>query len=197
METVDKIRDTAVQTHPKYPGGPVVPVEPVVIKSVKVMGSFDKAKVEASVAASESAAKEAEAKARKELEVKLVDVIKQAEEEGKSKITKTESGLMYVDFKVGEGEMPKSTDKVEVHYTGWLVDKSKDEPFDSSVKRGTPAVFGVTQVIKGWTEGLQTMKVGGTRRMIIPADLAYGKAGRPGIPPDSTLIFDVELISIK
>lgn len=194
METVDKIKDTPVKVHPKYPGGEVVPVDAVVIKSVKVMGEFDRAKVEASVAASESAAKEAEAKAKTEREAKLVDVIKKAEEDSKSKITKTDSGLMYVDLKVGDGEAPKTTDRVEVHYTGWLVDGTK---FDSSVDRGTPAVFGVTQVIKGWTEGLQTMKVGGKRRMIIPPDLAYGKAGRPSIPPDSTLVFDVELLSIK
>lgn len=195
METVDKIKDTAVKSHPKYPsGGEVVPVDAVVIKSVKVVGEFDKAKVEAAVAASESAAKEMEEKAKAEREAKLVDVIKKAEEESKSKITKTDSGLMFVDMKVGEGESPKPTDRVEVHYTGWLVDGTK---FDSSVDRGTPAVFGVTQVIKGWTEGLQTMKVGGKRRMIIPADLAYGKAGRPSIPPDSTLVFDVELLGIK
>ena len=195
METVDKIKDTAVKAHPKYPGGEVVPVETVVIKSVKVMGEFDRAKVEASVVASESAAKEAEAKAKVEREGKLVDVIKKAEEESKSKIVKTDSGLMYVDYKVGEGETPKTTDKVDVHYTGWLVDGTK---FDSSVDRGTPYPVSMSGgVIKGWLEGLATMKVGGKRRLIIPPDLAYGKAGRPGIPPDATLVFDVEVMSIK
>src|SRR3990167_5520474 len=89
MDTVDKIKDTQVAVHAKYQGGPVVPVEAVVIKSVKVMGEFDRAKVEASVAASESAAKEAEAKARAEREGKLVDVIKKAEEESKSKDRKS------------------------------------------------------------------------------------------------------------
>ena len=202
MDTVDKIKDTAVKAHPKYPGGEVVPVEAVVIKSVKVMGEFDRAKVVANVAASESAAKEAEAKAKEmeakamaEREGKLVDVIKKAEEESKSKIVKTDSGLMYVDLKVGEGETPKTTDKVEVHYTGTLVDGTK---FDSSVDRGTPFTFSLSGgVIKGWLEGVATMKVGGKRRLIIPPDLAYGKAGRPSIPPDSTLVFDVELLGIK
>ena len=195
MDTVDKIKDTPVAVHAKYQGGPVVPVEAVVIKSVKVMGEFDRAKVEASVAASESAAKEAEAKARAEREGKLVDVIKKAEEESKSKIVKTDSGLMYVDLKVGEGETPKPTDRVEVHYTGWLVDGTK---FDSSVDKGTPLPVNMSGgVIKGWLEGLATMKVGGKRKLIIPPDLAYGKAGRPSIPPDSTLVFDVELLGIK
>jgi peptidylprolyl isomerase len=203
MDTVDKIKDTTVKAHPKYPGGEVVPVEAVVIKSVKVIGEFDRAKVEVSVAASESAAKEAEAKAKEmeakamaEREGKLVDVIKKAEEESKSKIVKTDSGLMYVDLKVGEGETPKTTDKVEVHYTGWLVDGTK---FDSSVDRGTPFPFSLSGgVIKGWLEGVATMKVGGKRRLIIPPDLAYGKRGSPPkIPADSTLVFDVELLGIK
>jgi len=203
MDTVDKIKDTPVKAHPKYPGGEVVRVEAGVIKSVKVMGEFDRAKVEASVAASESAAKEeaakakeAEAKATSEREGKLVDVIKKAEEESKSKVVKTDSGLMYVDLKVGEGETPKATDKVDVHYTGTLVDGTK---FDSSVDRGTPFTFSLSGgVIKGWLEGVATMKVGGKRRLIIPPDLGYGKRGSPPkIPADATLLFDVELLSIK
>ncbi len=203
METVDKIKDTPVKAHPKYPGGEVVPVEPVVIKSVKVMGEFDRAKVEASVAAAESAAKEeaakaqeAEAKAASEREGKLADVMKKAEEESKSKVVKTDSGLMYFDLKVGEGETPKTTDKVEVHYTGWLTDGTK---FDSSVDRGTPFIFSLSGgVIKGWLEGVATMKVGGKRKLIIPSELGYGKRGSPPkIPADATLVFDVELLSIK
>lgn len=203
MDTVDKIKDTSVRASPKYPGGEVVPVEPVVIKSVKVMGEFDRALVEANVAASERAAKEAEAKAKEaevkaasEREGKLADVIKKAEEESKSKITKTDSGLMYVDLKVGEGETPKTTDKVDVHYTGWLVDGTK---FDSSVDRGTPFTFSLSGgVIKGWLEGVATMKVGGKRKLIIPSDLGYGKRGSPPkIPADATLVFDVELLGIK
>ena len=196
MDTVDKIRDTPTSAHPKYAGGqaPTVPVTPVIIKSCRLVGEFDRAKVKANIMAAEIATKEMEAKANAEREMKLADVLKKAEEESKSKITKTASGLRYVDLKVGEGATPETTDRVEVHYTGWLVDGTK---FDSSVDRGAPTVFGLTQVIKGWTEGLGTMKVGGKRRLIIPPDLAYGKAGRPSIPPDSTLVFDVELLSIK
>ncbi|MFH1111104.1 MAG: peptidylprolyl isomerase [Planctomycetota bacterium] len=196
METVDKIKDTPVKAHPKYQGGEVVPVEPVVIKSVKVVGEFDKTKIEATIAASEAAEKEAEAKSKAERETKLADVIKKAEEESKSKVVKNESGLMYVDLKVGDGETPKTSDKVDVHYTGWLVDGTK---FDSSVDRGTPFTFSLSGgVIKGWLEGVATMKVGGKRKLIIPSDLGYGKRGSPPkIPADATLVFDVELLGIS
>jgi peptidyl-prolyl cis-trans isomerase A (cyclophilin A) len=196
METVDKIKDTAVKAHPKYPGGDVVPVETVVIKSVKVMGEFDKAKIEATIAASETSEKEAEAKAKAEQAGKLDAIVKKAEDESKSKVVKTESGLMYVDLKVGDGETPKPTDKVDVHYTGWLVDGTK---FDSSVDRGTPFTFSLSGgVIKGWLEGVATMKVGGKRKLIIPSDLGYGKRGSPPkIPADATLVFDVELLGIS
>jgi FKBP-type peptidyl-prolyl cis-trans isomerase len=118
-------------------------------------------------------------------------------EENKKKegVKETPSGLQYKMIKEGTGASPKPTDKVEVHYTGKLLDGTE---FDSSVKRGKPAEFAVNQVIAGWTEGLQLMKEGGKAELYIPSRLAYGKQGRPGsIPPDSTLIFEVELISIK
>ena len=108
---------------------------------------------------------------------------------------KTESGLVYVSLEEGSGAQPKSTDRVTVHYTGSVI---SGEVFDSSVKRGEPATFGLNQVIPGWTEGLQMMKVGGKARLVIPSELGYGNSPPPGgiINPGSTLIFEVELIDI-
>ncbi len=115
-----------------------------------------------------------------------------------TELVTTDSGLQYEDTKVGEGAQPTTGQTVVVHYVGRL--KSNDQKFDSSVDRGTPFEFklGAGQVIPGWDEGLASMKVGGKRTLIIPADLAYGSRGAGGvIPPNATLVFDVELLNVK
>lgn len=106
----------------------------------------------------------------------------------------TESGLQYEVIESGKGDSPKASDNVEVHYTGKLIDGTV---FDSSVERGVPASFGVTQVIPGWVEALQLMHEGDKWRLYIPSDLAYGPNGAGGvIGPNMTLIFDVELLRV-
>ena len=117
-------------------------------------------------------------------------------------MTTTESGLQYHDVKEGTGAQPiEGADTVVVHYTGWLYeDGKKGKKFDSSVDRGQKFSFPIGQgrVIKGWDEGVGTMKVGGKRELVIPPDLGYGAQGYPGaIPPNATLIFEVELFDVK
>jgi FKBP-type peptidyl-prolyl cis-trans isomerase FklB len=117
-----------------------------------------------------------------------------AENAKRSEVKTTPSGLQYEVLTQGDGPSPLPTDQVEVHYTGKLIDGTT---FDSSVDRGVPATFGVTQVIPGWVEALQMMNAGSKWRLYIPSDLAYGPNGAGGvIGPNATLIFDVELIKV-
>jgi FKBP-type peptidyl-prolyl cis-trans isomerase len=107
------------------------------------------------------------------------------------------NGLKYVDLKVGDGQLAETGMTAQVHYTGWLTDGTK---FDSSVDRGQPFSFklGAGQVIRGWDEGVKGMRVGGKRKLTIPPDMGYGAAGAGGvIPPNATLVFDVELLGLQ
>ena len=118
-------------------------------------------------------------------------------EENKAKegVVTIESGLQYKIIKAGEGEKPKSNSQVVVHYRGTLIDGTE---FDSSYSRGEPATLGVNQVIRGWQEALQLMPVGSKWQIYVPSNLAYGERGAGGsIKPNSTLIFDIELLEIK
>jgi peptidylprolyl isomerase len=120
---------------------------------------------------------------------------------GAQPVTTTSTGLGIIDTKVGTGPSPKPGQTVVVHYTGWLYEGGKKgKKFDSSLDRGEPFEFplGKGQVIAGWDEGVATMKVGGKRTLIIPPSLGYGASGAGGvIPPNATLIFDVELLKVK
>lgn len=135
-------------------------------------------------------------------EVELID-IKPGSPEAPSEVsaddyTTTESGLQYIDLVEGDGDVAESGQQVSVHYTGWLTDGTK---FDSSLDRGSPFNFqlGAGSVIAGWDEGVAGMKVGGSRQLLIPSDLAYGETGAGGgiIPPGASLIFEVELLAVQ
>lgn len=114
-----------------------------------------------------------------------------AEREG---VETTESGLQYEVIEEGEGANPTAQDRVQVHYTGELIN---GEVFDSSRERGQPVTFGLNQVIPGWTEGLQLMNEGARYKLYIPSDLAYGPGGNQAIGPNETLVFDVELLAVN
>ena len=121
--------------------------------------------------------------------------------QGAAKPVTTPSGLQIIDTKVGTGASPKAGQTCVMHYTGWLYENgAKGKKFDSSVDRGPPFEFpiGMQRVIAGWDEGVATMKVGGKRTLIIPPELGYGARGAGGvIPPNATLLFDLELLDVK
>lgn len=133
---------------------------------------------------------------QKEMQAKFAEKNKTylAENKKKEGVKTLPSGLQYRVLKQGTGKSPQATDSVTVNYRGTLVDGTQ---FDNSYERGQPATFPVNGVIRGWTEALQLMKEGSKWELVIPSDLAYGPQGRPGIPPNSTLIFEVELISVN
>ena len=147
----------------------------------------------------ENAQKESQRKNEEDLQSEYQDKIEEskkflAENAERDEVVALPSGLQYEVIKEGSGALPTANDQVKVHYHGTLLDGTV---FDSSIERNEPAVFGVTQVIPGWTEALQLMPVGSKWKVYVPYDLAYGAEDRGEIKPFSTLIFDVELISIE
>jgi FKBP-type peptidyl-prolyl cis-trans isomerase len=211
MDVVNKIK--VVETKKNSRGEKCLPVEAIFITAVtRVEASTLTAQIEAANKAEQArieAAQKIEAErqkkqeeAKKKTEQAMAEQFNQALEfvKGKggdpTKGVKSDTGLWHVDTVTGEGETPKPTDKVQVHYTGWLANGSK---FDSSVDRGTPFDFSLSGgVIKGWLEGVASMKVGSTRFLVIPPDLGYGARGSGAkIPPNSVLVFEVQLLAIK
>jgi peptidyl-prolyl cis-trans isomerase A (cyclophilin A) len=187
IATVERIRDARVGTHPKYAAGknPVVPVDPVVVRSIRLLTPFDRTEA---VALAESAV---------ELRRNRVNIlVKRLENEAGTKAMTTESGLRYVDFRVGKGAFPLVEEAVEVNYRGTLVDGRE---FDSSARQTEgPLTVNMDSAIKGLREGLQSMREGGKRTLVVPPELAYGADGIPGrVPPNSTLIYEIELLAVK
>jgi len=183
MDVVDAIK--AVPVHVQGPHE-AVPVEPVTINSVTRVESY---MLEEAI----KAARAAELKEREATYGPGWELLK-GKEVDVSKGVFTDSGLWYVDTKLGEGEAATPTNAVTVHYTGWLTDGTK---FDSSLDRGEPSTFSLQGVIKGWTEGVSGMRPGGKRYLIIPPELGYGARGSPPrIAPNSMLVFEIELIAL-
>ncbi|HOE97679.1 MAG TPA: peptidylprolyl isomerase [Candidatus Sumerlaeota bacterium] len=198
MDVVDKIRN--VKTEPSMVS-PVTPVEPVVIKEVRFVDEAARAYWAEKTASYDAAMQEAVASHRRVVAAaearkgqELQEVIAKLEAETGNKVQTTPSGLKYVVWRDGEGESPGPTDRVKVHYEGRFLD---GKVFDSSYQRNQPTEFGLNQVIRGWTEGVGMMKPGAKWTLIIPGDLAYGPAGRGEIPPNATLVFDIELLEVK
>ncbi len=191
LDVVDKIRNTETASHPKYGGGrsKVVPVTPVVIESVRLVGDYDITQLESKVNKVEEEAKNAIANAAEQGKAFL-------EKNGKRPdVNTTATGLQHRVITAGTGASPKATDRVTVHYRGKLIDGTE---FDSSYSRNEPATFPLNGVIPGWTEGLQLMKEGGKSELFIPSELGYGARGAGGaIPPHAALIFEVELLKIN
>jgi FKBP-type peptidyl-prolyl cis-trans isomerase/cyclophilin family peptidyl-prolyl cis-trans isomerase len=199
MDVVDKIKDVPVQTSSKYPSPqPVVPVEPVVIKSVTLISEYDRAKVDQLAGEQVKKAQEEQAKAEQEKEKAVQELVAKVEAETGKKLQKTPTGLMYVMLAEGEGAAPKNGESVSMLFTASLPD---GKVWDSATDRSKPHMrpLNPRETLPGLVEGLALMKPGGKAKFIIPPELGYGPRGRvdKGIAPNSTLIFDVELLGVQ
>ena len=186
FDTVEAIRDTPLSTHPNYAVGlnSVVPVEPVVIRSVRLITPFDHDGAFAY-------AEDFRLRAENPLAYRIIAI----EEEAGSEAVTTESGLIYIDHRVGTGAFPLPDDTVEIEFRATLVDGTE---IDSSLERWDgPGTMRVDTMLKGWQEGLGGMREGGKRTLILPPELAFGAEGKPPrIGPTDTLIFEVELLGV-
>ncbi|MEW6199266.1 MAG: peptidylprolyl isomerase [Planctomycetota bacterium] len=193
LDTVDRIRYTKVKDDPRLPMGPVVPVEPVIIKSVKRVPA---AEAKAVAHQAEEQANKAAAEAKAEADKQVRAAVARLEQETGKKFETTPSGLMILHVTEGGGATPTLADIVEAHYTLMLLNGQK---LQSSHDSGKPLSFPLDKLIAGWKQGLALMKVGGKAMLIVPPDLAYGATPPPGsgIPSNATLLFEVELLGVK
>lgn len=206
IETVDKIKNAEVSPTPNAMGEKATPATPIVIKSATIVGQYDKRALAAKAGESDAAARDAQAKveaARRagaaktpaDIEKDIEAAVARVEGETKQKVSSTDSGVRYVVLKEGGGASPQPASTVTVHYAGWLHDGTK---FDSSVDKGKPYTLPLSNFVPGFSQGVGMMKVGEKRKLIVPPQLAYGVQGyAPLVPPNATLIFEVELLEVK
>jgi FKBP-type peptidyl-prolyl cis-trans isomerase len=185
QDIIDRIRVVPVSTHPQYAAGKadVVPVDPVIIESIRIMGSFNAAQIQSVVQEQIEARKHA-------VEIKIAEL----EQQTGRKIVTADSGIQYIDLRIGHGPPILITDTVMFNYEGSLADGSVFE----STFVDEPKVLPMTGLIEGLREGILTINEGGSRFIIVPPELGYGEVGIPGIiPPESTLFYRIELLEIR
>jgi FKBP-type peptidyl-prolyl cis-trans isomerase len=193
QDVFETLRAVPVERNTQVGNEVAYPTEQVVIRSVK---AADAKRADALIAMADEVIEARAAEQRERAAAALGDGINLVAEKGNdiSGGETLDSGMWVLDVVKGEGASPGPTERVRVHYTGWLTDGTK---FDSSRDRGEPIVFGLNQVISGWTEGVGGMQPGGRRFLVIPSQMAYGESGRPPvIPSKATLVFDVELLEV-
>ncbi len=195
MRAVDEISEVDVGPDVRFQKGkePVVPTMPIVLQSARVIRDFDRKNVAATIKALETKAEKHRGEVRQRAEREIAAYVAKLEAETGRTVVKTASGLRYMVLQEGTGRRADIKEQVRVRCEGRLLDGTS---FYSTRTSG-PAVFSVKSVMKGWTEALELMRVNAKWKLILPPELGYGNAGRPKIPPDSVLVFDVELLAIK
>ena len=198
LETGDRISQTPTSTHAKYAAGrsPVVPIEPVTMKSVKLLTPFDREQAQAVADAAEREAREAVERAEKAAQEILQSRIEAYEQEANDKFVTTDSGLRYIDLREGTGAPPIQDEKVSFHYRAFLIDGTE---VDDTYVRGEPKLQVITKLLPGIQEGLLSMREGGKRVLLVPPNLAFGSRGIPDgrVPPDSMIFYEIELLGIE
>lgn len=198
MDVVDAIGDVAVSAHPKLASGylPQVPKEPVTITSVELINgdSFDGSRLEKRVAEAQQQRAADEAESQKSDEQRRNELVARIEEQTGKNFVKRECDVLTLDVEEGQGPQPATGDRVDIHYVGRLLDGTR---FESTLEETEPRRIELNKLIYGLRVALQTMNVGGKRVIIVPPDCGFGVQGIPGrIPPESTLVYEIQLLNI-